>query len=306
MVATSRDTVDVSDRVERSRDQVRTGALDVTDNDKALKGEKLCPPCSGAGGGECWGGRGRRGGVQRPFAFPIRHTHLEQGLALYDPQKHRALAVLYGHDPDVCCRSVGAVALWLLGYPDQALRQQHAADTLAQEVAHPPSPAFTRMLAAIAHQLRRETHAAHEQAEALIALATEQGFALFLAIGGILRGGTRTALGQRGEQMGQIRQDLAAVRETGSALWEPYFLARWPTSTRKRGRSRQGWPPWPRRWRPRKPRENAGGRRSYIASGGACSCSRRGHRRRRWKPGCSGHWTSPAARRQNRWSCGPQ
>ena len=38
-----------------------------------------------------------------------------------------------------------------------------------------------------------------EQAEALIALATEQGFALFLAIGGILRGATRTALGQRGE-----------------------------------------------------------------------------------------------------------
>jgi predicted ATPase len=82
------------------------------------------------------------------------------------------------------------------------------------------------MLAAIAHQLRRETHAAYEQAEALIALATEQGFALLLAIGGILRGGgTRIALGQRGEQIGQIYQDLAAVRRTGSALWEPYFLA---------------------------------------------------------------------------------
>jgi len=157
--------------------------------------------------------------------LPLARTHLEQGLALYDPQQHRALAVQYGHDAGVCCRGVAAVALWLLGYPDQALRQQHAADTLAQEVAHPPSLAFMRMLAAIAHQLRRETHAAHEQAEALIALATEQGFALLLAIGGILRGGTRTALGHPGERIGQIRQDLAAVRETGSALWEPYFLA---------------------------------------------------------------------------------
>ena len=157
----------------------------------------------------------------------LAHTHLEQGLALalHDPEQHRALAVVYGHDPDVCCRGVGAMALWLLGYPDQALRQQHAADALAHEVAHPPSLAFARMLAAIAHQLRRETHAAHEQAEALIALATEQGFALFRAIGGILRGATRTALGPREEQIGQIRQGLAAVRETGSALWEPYFLA---------------------------------------------------------------------------------
>jgi predicted ATPase len=157
--------------------------------------------------------------------LPLAHTHLEQGLALYDSQQHRSLAVLYGHDPGVCCRGVAAVALWLLGYPDQALRQQQAAHTLAQEVAHPPSLAFTRMLAAIALQLRRETHAAHEQAEALIALATEQGFALFRAIGGILRGATRAELGQREEQIGQIRQDLAAVRGTGSALWEPYFLA---------------------------------------------------------------------------------
>jgi hypothetical protein len=36
--------------------------------------------------------------------------------------------------------------------------------------------------------------------------------------------GARTALGPRGEQIGQIRQDLAAVRETGSVVWEPYFL----------------------------------------------------------------------------------
>jgi predicted ATPase len=156
--------------------------------------------------------------------LPVARTHLEQGLALYDPQQHRALAVLYGHDPGVCCRGGAAVVLWLLGYPDKALREQHAADTLAQELAHPPSLAFMRMLVAIALQLRRETRAAHEQAEALIALATEQGFALFLAIGGILREGTRPALGQRGEQIGHIRQGLAAVRETGSTVWEPYFL----------------------------------------------------------------------------------
>jgi class 3 adenylate cyclase/predicted ATPase len=156
--------------------------------------------------------------------LPLARTHMEQGLALHDPEQSRALAVTYGHDPGVCCRGGAAVALWLLGYPDQALRQLHAAHALAQDVAHPPTVAFARMLTGIAYQLRRETDAAHEQAEALITLATEQGFALFVAIGGILRGATRTALGQRGEQIGQIRQDLAAVRETGSAVWEPYFL----------------------------------------------------------------------------------
>ncbi len=156
--------------------------------------------------------------------LPLARTHMEQGLALLDPEQSRALAVTYGHDPGVCCRGGAAVVLWLLGYPDQALRQLHAAHALAQEVAHPPSLAFARMLTAIAYQLRREADAAHGQAEALIALATEQGFTLFLAIGGIVRGATQTALGQRGEQIGQIRRHLAAVRETGSAVWEPYFL----------------------------------------------------------------------------------
>jgi predicted ATPase len=81
------------------------------------------------------------------------------------------------------------------------------------------------MLAAIAHQLRREAYPAHGQAEALMALATEQGFALFVAMAMILRGGALTASGQRGEQISQLRQGLAAVRATGAALWGPYFLA---------------------------------------------------------------------------------
>jgi len=154
----------------------------------------------------------------------LARTHLEQGLALYDLAQHRPLAVLYGHDPGVCCRGGAAIVLWLLGYPDQALRQLHATHSLAQELAHPSSLAFARMLTAIAYQLRRDTDAAHEQAEALIALATEQGFELFLLIGRILRGGTRSAQGSQGERIGQIRQDLAAQRETGSDVWEPLFL----------------------------------------------------------------------------------
>ena len=65
--------------------------------------------------------------------LPLARTHLEHGLALYDPRQHRALAVLYGHDPGVCCRGGAAIVLRLLGYPDQALRQLHAAHSLAQE-----------------------------------------------------------------------------------------------------------------------------------------------------------------------------
>jgi predicted ATPase len=51
--------------------------------------------------------------------------HFEQGIALYDPHQHRSLAFLYGHDPGVSFLSFAALALWCLGYPDQALARSH-------------------------------------------------------------------------------------------------------------------------------------------------------------------------------------
>ena len=37
--------------------------------------------------------------------FAAAQAHLEQGMALYDPQQHRAHAFRYGQDPGVVCRS---------------------------------------------------------------------------------------------------------------------------------------------------------------------------------------------------------
>ena len=62
---------------------------------------------------------------------------MEQGIALYDPQQHRSHGFLYGDDPGVCVPILCALALWFLGYPDQALQRSHEALTLARELAHP-------------------------------------------------------------------------------------------------------------------------------------------------------------------------
>jgi len=81
--------------------------------------------------------------------------HLEQGIALYDPQQHRSLAFRYGADPGVICRLYAANVLWVLGYPDQALARIHEALTLARELAHAFSLAFALNHAANLHQFRR-------------------------------------------------------------------------------------------------------------------------------------------------------
>jgi predicted ATPase len=151
--------------------------------------------------------------------------HLEQGMALYDPQQHRSHAFLYGQDPGVACQSFAAWPIWVLGYPDRALQSIHEALTLAQEFTHPFSLAFALTMALLLHQFRREAQAVQERAEAVIAISTEQGFPFWLAYGTILRGWALTAQGQGAEGIAQVRQGLVAHRVTRSELQRPYFLA---------------------------------------------------------------------------------
>jgi TOMM system kinase/cyclase fusion protein len=152
-------------------------------------------------------------------------VHLEQGIALYDPQQHRSHAFLeVGTDPGVLCFIYAAHVLWLLGYPDQALTKSHEALTLAQELSHPFSRAYALDFAALLHRLRREEQAAQERAEAAITLSTKQGFPLWLAIGMILRGGTLAEQGQGSEGIAQMREGLAVFQATGAEVGRPYFL----------------------------------------------------------------------------------
>jgi tetratricopeptide (TPR) repeat protein len=119
------------------------------------------------------------------------YTHHKQVLAIYNPQEHRALAVRYGLDLGVAAGSWLPWELWQLGYPDQAMQHSQAARILAWEVSHLFSLTLALVFAAFLHQHRRETLAVHEQAEAAITLATEEGFAFWLACGTVLHGWAR-------------------------------------------------------------------------------------------------------------------
>ncbi len=123
-----------------------------------------------------------------------------------------------------CCNYL-AHTLWYLGYPDEALRQSQVALTLAQESAHAHSQVFALVHATFLHHLRREGQAARRRAEEGVALATEQGFVLWVAYATILRGRGLVELGQREEAIAQIREGLAGYRATGAALECPSFVA---------------------------------------------------------------------------------
>jgi predicted ATPase len=156
-------------------------------------------------------------------ALPAARQHLEEAIERFTPDQRRAPVFRMGQDPGVGCRANAARTLWVLGYLEQAVARLHDALALAHELSHSYSLAWARCLAAFIYQYRRDVPAVHEQTEAAVTLATEQGFPLWAAYGTSLRGWALAMQGRDEEGVAQVRQGIAAVRATGAALQVPFW-----------------------------------------------------------------------------------
>ena len=151
--------------------------------------------------------------------------HSERGFALHDDRLHRSLAFSYGgYDPAVACLCFASLALWMRGYPDQALEKNRSALALALQLAQPFSQAFTLYFAATLHYLRREATAARHATRSAIQLCDEGGFPFYLALCTALHGWAIAALGEGDEGIRQIRSGLADYVGTGADLERPLCL----------------------------------------------------------------------------------
>ena len=151
-------------------------------------------------------------------------SHLEQCIALTDPTAQWALALRQGDAPGVGGLAHAAPTLWCLGYPAQAMQRSQEALALALELAHPYSLAVTQFWAAYLHHRRREASAAQAQAEALLTLATAQGFSLYVGYGTWLRGWALAMQDQGEAGLAQMHQGLATILATGQMLARPRCL----------------------------------------------------------------------------------
>lgn len=181
-----------------------------------------------------------------PIVFSVgelapTQMHIDAGMALYDPHQHRAVASLYGgHDAGVCGLNFAALALWFMGYPDQARQKDREAFALAKELAHPYSLALNLYAATRLRQHCGERQVVQERAEELIALCSEQGFALYLEGGIVAHGWALTEAGRGEEGIVQLRRGLAAYEAIGAQLVRPYFLALLASAHAKMGQFEEG------------------------------------------------------------------
>ncbi len=152
-------------------------------------------------------------------------THLEKGIAVYSPDRHRHHAFVCGQDAGIIGRCHLAWATWLTGDPDGALRQMAVAIELSKELSHAFSHAYALTFAAWLAQFMGSLEDCGRLADAAIANAKEQGFPLLLGMALVVKGWTISAAGDVGTGLKTVRDAISLYQSTGAELGMPAMLA---------------------------------------------------------------------------------
>ena len=150
----------------------------------------------------------------------------EKALSRYDDRERTRLwASRVGEDAGVTHRCYLALALWHLGYPEQALRASRETRKLALSIDHPFSLAYAQHhISWLYHNLRlpAETQAASEEG---IQTAAAHGFAMFHATGTLYKAAAVLLEAGPDEALPLLTRGLEAYRATGAGLALPYYLS---------------------------------------------------------------------------------
>ena len=153
--------------------------------------------------------------------FSQANEYFEKGIDLTGTsQRHSYVA----ESSDVSCRFFSAIALWFLGYPDQALLRSREAITRAQQLNHPFSLSAAHHFAGWLHLLRRESQLTLEHADTAMAIAADQGFVFFIAYDTMLKGWALAENGQMKDGISLLREGLVAFQATGTKVLVPQWM----------------------------------------------------------------------------------
>lgn len=126
------------------------------------------------------------------------------------PGDDAGLALLLGDELDVAAHLYGGLALWHLGYPDQAQRHVEAAVDSARTAAIPAGLARTLWFAAVVYLLRGDAARVHELAIELDTLCVRHGLRLWRAGGAVLDAWARARRGELTTGLAGIRRAMAS------------------------------------------------------------------------------------------------
>ena len=138
-------------------------------------------------------------------------AHLDQAIAIYEPDEHHSLASLFATDVAVSILCYRSIALWLLGYPSGSLADVKQALADARKTGQASSLMFALYHALLMNIQFGDYPLAHADADELAQLADEKGAATWRALEMSLRGYLLTFTGKASDAIHTITTGLTAA-----------------------------------------------------------------------------------------------
>lgn len=157
-------------------------------------------------------------------SFTMACIEMERAVDLYDPQRHQALAIELGQDPDVANRGILSWALCYLGRPLSAQHHVNATLERAQLLGHPFTRAFaggTAMWSGVF--LDQPEHTVHRAAQ-VRDLSLERGFPYLATAAKVVHGWAVARNGDSERGLAEIVETIGAWRGSGASIGLTLFL----------------------------------------------------------------------------------
>ena len=139
--------------------------------------------------------------------------HLEMGNQLYDPERHRSLALVYGMDFLEVNLAYIALAHWFLGFPQQAVEANRETIRYARSLSHPNSLCHALCFGAgTLNTLSRRFDEAKKVGEELLRVSAEHEMPQWSLFGRMFVAFGKLADGQAEEGMSMLELCLERCR----------------------------------------------------------------------------------------------
>jgi predicted ATPase/class 3 adenylate cyclase len=154
-----------------------------------------------------------------------------------DRSRTRFWAGIFGENSGIVNRCFLALALWHLGYPDQALKANGEMLQLARAIGQPCDLCLALIHKSLLYRLCRLE--AEDAAEEAIRIATEKGLAYWHAAGTLLEAAALLSGDRRAKGLTLFQKGLDAYRASGFRAWLPFYLGTLGDAYTQAGRFRE-------------------------------------------------------------------
>jgi predicted ATPase len=158
--------------------------------------------------------------------FAGAHDHYQKTLDLYDPARHADFASRFGQDPRAAAEADDALALWVLGRVDEALRLADHALADAESSAHAPTMVYALQFTALLGLARCNPEAVATDSRAMADIASRYDLpAWWAGIALFFQGWAKWSDGAQKSSLAEALRGIAIYREQGMVYLVPSLEA---------------------------------------------------------------------------------